>query len=62
MPAKGSVCQKCGYVLRKWGVRCPMCRTFFEDDAEEDVNLALARVARKHLKKLEERSNEKAEK
>ena len=55
MPAKGSVCSKCGYVLRKWGVRCPICRTFFEDETEADVSLALAHSARKHLKKLEER-------
>lgn len=53
MPAKGSVCSKCGYVLRKWGVKCPMCRTRIEEGVEEDVNLALARVARRQLKKLE---------
>lgn len=55
MPAKGSVCSKCGYVLRKWGIRCPMCRTYFEKETEEDVELALAHTARKHLKKLEEK-------
>lgn len=55
MPAKGSMCPKCGYVLRKWGVKCPMCRSFFEEDTEEDVSLALARIARKHLKKQEEK-------
>ncbi len=55
MPAKGTACSNCGYVLRKWGVRCPMCRSFFDEETEEDVELALAHVARKHLKKLEER-------
>ena len=54
MPAKGTVCPKCGYVLGKWAVSCPRCRTRFED-VEEDVSLALARVARKQLEKLEER-------
>ncbi len=58
MPAKGSVCQRCGYVLRKWGFRCPVCRTDIEEDTGGDINLALARIARKHLKKLEERGNE----
>ena len=56
MPAKGAICRKCGYMLGKWGVSCPVCRTRF-DEGEEDVNLALARVARRHLNKLEERGN-----
>jgi len=55
VPAKGTACPKCGYVLRKWGVSCPQCRARFDEEAEEDVNLALAYVARKHLRKLEER-------
>ena len=55
MPVKGSVCSRCGYVLRKWGVRCPICRKFFEEETEEDVELALVLLARKHLKKLEEK-------
>lgn len=55
MPAKGTACSNCGYVLRKWGVRCPRCRRRIEGETEEDVELALAHVARKHLKKLEEK-------
>jgi len=35
-----------------------MCRSFFEEETEEDVERALAGVARRHLKKLEERRNE----
>lgn len=27
MPAKGTKCSKCGYVLRKYAVQCPKCRT-----------------------------------
>ena len=55
MPAKGTACSNCGYVLRKWGIMCPRCRGRIEEESSEDVELALAGVARKHLKKLEEK-------
>ena len=48
MPEKGTACPMCGYVIKKWAVQCPKCRTSLEDDVDEK----LASLARKYLKKI----------
>ena len=48
MPEKGFKCPMCGYVLRKWAVSCPKCRTKLGDDLDEE----LTSLASKHLKRM----------
>ena len=50
---KGGSCPKCGYVIRKWAMKCPYCRTVLDPPPEEDEALALALIARRHLRKFE---------
>lgn len=50
---KGGSCPKCGYVIRKWAVKCPKCRSELDPPPEEDVEAALALIARRYLRKLE---------
>jgi len=40
MPEKGTACPVCGYVLRKWAVSCPKCRTRLGDDLDEERKVA----------------------
>lgn len=49
---KGDVCPNCGYVFRKWAVKCPMCRKPVAPEA--DITVQLRELARKHLRKLED--------
>ena len=50
---KGGSCPECGYVVRKWAMRCPQCRADLDPPPEEDEALALALIARRHLRKFE---------
>ncbi len=54
----GGSCPKCGYVIRKWAMRCPQCRTDLDPPSEGDEAAALAAIARRHLRKYEGEKNE----
>jgi len=47
LPSKGFECPVCGYVLRKWAIQCPKCRTDLTDDVDDE----LQRLAAKYIKK-----------
>jgi len=53
MPKKGSVCPMCGYIIKKWAVQCPKCRTNLEDDVDEK----LVELARKHLVRMKKKAD-----
>ncbi len=55
---KGGSCPKCGYVVRKWAVKCPICRSVLDPPPEEDEKAALAAIARRHLRKFEGEKHE----
>jgi len=47
--SRGTACPNCGYVVRKFAIRCPMCR---HDLTPPET---AGDLARRYLKKLEER-------
>ena len=47
MASRGTVCYHCGYVVRKWAVKCPKCRRSMRPPE------TLGELAARHLKMLE---------
>lgn len=52
MPERGTKCPKCGYVIRKYAISCPKCRTrLIKGESDSDL-------AARYLKMLQEEKNE----
>jgi len=49
MASRGTACRYCGYVVRKFSVKCPMCRRSLRPPE------TLGELASRHLKMLEKK-------